>query len=147
MKKRIKIDSSILSFVIILTGILYQFRNLYTEDLLIDDALDFVGLFMILSGTFLRMMARGFKKEHSQQGHGLVMDGPYALTRNPMYLGSFLMGVGFTLIVWPWWSVGLFAILFYIRFNKQMIKEEQYLTKTFKENYESYAKKIQRIFQ
>jgi len=146
MKTRIKIDSAILSFIIILTGFLYQFSRLYTTGPLADDILDFLGVVVVLKGTFIRMAARGYKKAYSKSGQGLVITGPYTLVRNPMYLGSFLMGAGFVLIVWPWWSLPVFAWLFYLRFNKQIIAEEQYLGGLFGKDYTDYMKKVPRLF-
>ena len=61
MKKRVKTDNAILSFVIILTGFLCLFPRLYGTSLLVDDLLDFFGLMVVLSGTYLRMAgALGF---------------------------------------------------------------------------------------
>jgi len=147
MKKRIKIDSAILSFIIILTGVLYQFRDrIYPSDVGIDNIFDFWGLFIVLSGTFLRMIARGYKKANSKSGHELVAKGPYTITRNPMYLGSFLMGAGFILIVWPWWSLPVFGILFYLRFRPQILREEGFLKETFGKSYVEYTRKVARLF-
>jgi protein-S-isoprenylcysteine O-methyltransferase Ste14 len=142
MKQRVKIDSALLQFVIILTGFLYLFPQLYTSNMFFDDIFDFLGLLTVLSGTFLRMSARGHKKIHSRKGHGLVLSGPYTLVRNPMYLGSFLMGSGFVLIVWPWWALPLFSCLFYLRFRRQILKEEKHLMEIFGETYENYCRKI-----
>lgn len=146
MKTRIKIDSAILSFIIILTGFLYQFPWLYTSSRATDNILDFIGIIGVLKGIYFRMAARGYKKAHSQSGHGLVMVGPYTLVRNPMYLGSFLMGTGFVLIVWPWWTAPIFGYLFYVRFIPQIKKEELYLHETFGQDYDEYTKKVPRIF-
>lgn len=146
MKKRVKTDNAILSFVIILTGFLCLFPRLYGTSLLVDDLLDFFGLMVVLSGTYLRMAARGFKKANSKKGGALVIAGPYRLTRNPMYLGSFLMGAGFILIVWPWWMLPFFAALFYLRFNKQIVKEEKKLTETFGDRYKQYLQDVPRLF-
>lgn len=146
MKDRIKIDSAVLSLIIISTGFLYNFPDLYPQSPVCDDLFDFLGLWVVLTGTFVRMAARSHKKFNSAQGHGLVVSGPYTLTRNPMYLGSFLMGVGFILMTWPWWSLPLFAFLFYQRFNIQMTKEEKLLERTFKTNYTDYKAKVPRIF-
>ena len=146
MKRRIQIDSSILSFAIILTGLLYLFPGLYPRCPIWDNICDFIGMMLVLKGTFLRMAARGFKKIHSQKSKDLVTDGPYTLTRNPMYLGSFLMGAGFVLIVWPFWFLPVFAYLFYLRFNKEIAKEEGYLTEIFGDQYKQYCRKVPRLF-
>ena len=111
-----------------------------------DNIFDFLGLFIVLSGTFLRMIARGYKKVNSKSGHQLVAAGPYTISRNPMYLGSFLMGAGFVFIVWPWWSVAVFGVLFYLRFRPQILKEEGYLKKSFGKTHEEYTRKVSRIF-
>jgi len=146
MKKRVKIDSAILSFIIIMTGFLFAFRDLYPRNPFLDDALDFLGFIILLTGIILRMSARGHKKAHSQESEKLVTTGPYTFVRNPMYLGSFLMGAGFILMVWPWWSLPLFAILFYARFTRQIIKEEAHLLKIGGEGYARYCRRVQRIF-
>jgi len=146
MKKRIKIDSSILSLIVLGTGCLFLFKKIYSQNQTFDNVMDFFGMMILLEGILLRMSARGFKKAHSKKSESLVTDGPYSVTRNPMYLGSFLMGVGFVLIAWPWWSVAIFAALFYIRFNKQMVSEEKFLKEKFGEEYENYCQKVSRIF-
>ncbi|MCK5214038.1 MAG: isoprenylcysteine carboxylmethyltransferase family protein [Candidatus Omnitrophica bacterium] len=146
MKKRIKIDSALLSSTIILSGFFYQFPNLYSSNRCLDNILDLLGLAMLLKGVFFRMAARGFKKANSRQGQGLVMRGLYSYTRNPMYLGTFLIGAGFACIVWPWWMLPIFAGLFYMRFNVQVVKEEKHLRKFFGKEYEDYCDKVPRVF-
>jgi protein-S-isoprenylcysteine O-methyltransferase Ste14 len=146
MKKRIQIDSALLSFLVILTGFLYLNKGLYLTSRFWDNVLDFFGIIAVLKGTLLRMMARGHKKANSARGESLVMTGPYTLVRNPMYLGSFLMGVGFILIVWPWWGLPIFAVLFYLRFNQQIVKEEEHLSQVFGADYAAYCQKTPRLF-
>lgn len=146
MKKRIQIDSALLSFLVIFTGFLYLNKGLYLTNRFWDNALDFFGIIAVLKGTLLRMAARGHKKAHSAQGESLVMTGPYTFVRNPMYLGSFLMGAGFILIVWPWWSLPVFAVLFYLRFIQQIVKEEEHLSQLFGEDYAAYCRETPRLF-
>jgi protein-S-isoprenylcysteine O-methyltransferase Ste14 len=146
MKQRIKIDGTLMFSAIILTAMLYFSPYLYSNNLFLDDLCDFVGLIAILKGTYLRMAARGYKKEFSKKGQDLVMSGPYSLTRNPMYLGTYLIGAGFALIVWPWWFLVIFSLLFYFRFNQQMVKEEAHLKKLFGEKYEKYCRQVPRLF-
>ena len=146
MKKRIKIDSSILSFVIVLTGFLYVFPNLYSQSKGFDNVLDVLGILCIVKGVLIRMAARGHKKKFSKKGGDLVTSGLYSMVRNPMYLGSCYLGIGFVLLVWPWWSVPIFLWLFYLRFNKQVLKEEELLTELFGDKYVDYCKATPRIF-
>jgi len=146
MKPRIKIDSALVALTIIISGILYIFRSLYGIGPFGDDVLDFIGFAILIKGILLRMAARGHKKVHSQQGKGLVMTGLYAYMRNPMYLGSFMIGTGYAVMVWPWWSLPIFAFLFYLRFNRQMVKEEEYLGKHFGAAYKNYCQKVPRMF-
>ncbi|MFA5261230.1 MAG: isoprenylcysteine carboxylmethyltransferase family protein [Candidatus Omnitrophota bacterium] len=146
MKKRVKIDSSLLSVAILFTVFLYQFPRLYPSSHPLDNALDCLGFIVIFLGAYVRMSARGVKKAHSQQGAGLVKKGLYTVVRNPMYLGSFTLGAGFILVVWPFWILPVFAALFYLRFNKQIVFEEKWLTKNFGEDYVTYCRKVPRLF-
>jgi protein-S-isoprenylcysteine O-methyltransferase Ste14 len=146
MKERIKVDTALVSVAIILTGVIYQFPHLYPSSRAVDNVLDFIGLIVMLKGAYIRMAARGVKKAHSRQGAGLVKVGLYSFVRNPMYLGSFLMGAGFVLIVWPVWFLPVYAVLFYLRFKRQIVKEEKFLSKHFGKEYEDYCRKVPRLF-
>ncbi len=146
MKTRIKIDTSILFILIIFTGILFQFPRLYPKNVFLDDTLNFIGLWLVLTGIFFRMSARAHKKARSDKGHGLVTTGPYALVRNPMYLGTFLIGAGFILVVWPWFLLPVFTFLFFSRFKIQIRTEEQHLQEIFGPSYATYVRDVPGIF-
>ncbi|HLD69361.1 MAG TPA: isoprenylcysteine carboxylmethyltransferase family protein [Candidatus Omnitrophota bacterium] len=146
MKPRIKIDTTILLGIIALTGILLQFPGLYPKNYFLNAVLDFLGPLAVLTGMFFRMSARGYKKARSENGHGLVTAGPYSLVRNPMYLGTFLVGLGFILVVWPWYLLPVFATFFFQRFNIQIRKEESHLHKIFGASYEAYIQKVPGFF-
>ena len=146
MKPRVKIDTTILFAMIAVTGILFQFPGLYPKNFLIDAVLGFLGLGAVLTGMLLRMSARAYKKARSDNGHGLVSAGPYSLVRNPMYLGTFLIGSGFILIVWPWYLFPVFAVVFFQRFNIQIRKEESHLQEIFGAPYEVYTRDVPGFF-
>lgn len=145
MKKRVQIDTTLLVLVILFTLFLYINRHIYFISPGADNVLDFFGMIVILKGVLLRMSARGHKKAHSRQGDQLVETGPYILTRNPMYLGSFLIGAGFALIVWPWWSWPIFAVFFYMRFIIQIINEEKHLAQLFPDDFTAYCQRAPRL--
>ena len=145
MKKRIQIDTTLLVLVILFTLFLYINRHIYFISPGADNVLDFLGMIVILKGVLLRMSARGHKKAHSRQGGQLVETGPYILTRNPMYLGSFLIGAGFALIVWPWWSWPIFAVFFYMRFIIQIVNEEKHLAQLFPKDFTAYCQRAPRL--
>ena len=145
MKQRIKIDTSLLLLILLFTGFLCLNKHLYVANHTWDRVMDFLGMIVMMKGVLLRMSARGHKRMRSQQGRQLVTTGPYALVRNPMYLGSFMVGMGFLLIVWPWWSLPIFAVFFYLRFNKQIVEEEKYLTRLFGEEFTRYCQKTPRL--
>lgn len=145
MKKRIQIDTTLLVLIILFTLFLYINRHIYFISPGADNVLDFFGMIVVLKGVLLRMSARGHKKAHSRQGDQLVETGPYILTRNPMYLGSFLIGAGFALIVWPWWSWPIFAVFFYMRFIIQIINEEKHLAQLFPDDFTAYCQRAPRL--
>src|SRR5207237_10202837 len=51
-----------------------------------------IGAIVAVPGLALRAWASG----HLRKNESLAIGGPYAYTCNPLYLGSFLLGLGFT---------------------------------------------------
>ena len=51
-----------------------------------------IGAGVSVLGLAIRAWAAG----HIRKNAELAISGPYAFTRNPLYLGSFLLGLGFT---------------------------------------------------
>lgn len=65
------------------------------------------GAIVSLAGVWLRALASG----HLQKNMELTTSGPYAYTRNPLYLGSIIIAIGFAvaaLNVWVW--IGLLVM-------------------------------------
>src|SRR5258706_16263477 len=61
---------------------------------------------------FARLALRAWATGHLRKNDALAVTGPYAYTRNPLYLGSFLIGVGFTIASGRFVLGFLFAALF-----------------------------------
>src|SRR5215210_5115620 len=58
------------------------------------------------------LLARAWASGHIRKAETLAISGPYAFTRNPLYLGTFIMGVGFCVAAGVWWLALLFCALF-----------------------------------
>jgi protein-S-isoprenylcysteine O-methyltransferase Ste14 len=92
---------------------------------------------VILAGLLLRAWAAG----HLRKDTTLTDSGPYAYTRNPLYLGSFVAAMGFA---WGGrsWVLGLiFAAVFVLIYLPVMELEEQHLRQLF-EGYGAYAQRV-----
>lgn len=145
MKRRLKINGVIISAVTLLITFFPRifFRNMGTN--LYDEAMEILGVTFILLGQILRVSARGYKSEYSQNGHALIQGGPYAAVRNPMYLGILLIGLGIVLVLFNWWVVIIFLSVFITRYLLLMFREEKRLKILFPQAYRDYSKKVPRL--
>lgn len=92
------------------------------------------GLIMALAGISLRVWASG----HLVKGRVLATHGPYRWTRNPLYLGSFLMGIGFCVAAAQPLLLAAFLILFPSIYIPVIKREEQELSAAFGSSFEAY---------
>ena len=97
-----------------------------------------IGGAIALPGLALRAWATG----HLRKNDALATTGPYAYTRNPLYLGSFVMGVGFTIASGRLILGIIFAALFLGIYVPVMRVESATLTQLFGERYLRYAKAV-----
>jgi protein-S-isoprenylcysteine O-methyltransferase Ste14 len=74
------------------------------------------------------------------------VNGPYRYSRNPIYLGFAIAGVGSALGFNTWWML-LSVLVFVLLANKIVIeKEEEYLERKFGESYLDYQRQTRRWF-
>jgi len=91
-------------------------------------------------GLFVRAMASGHVKKNEQ----LASTGPYAYCRNPLYLGSFIVAIGFAIGARDVWVAAGIAILFVVIYVPVMRSEETFLRQHFTE-FENYASRVPRL--
>jgi protein-S-isoprenylcysteine O-methyltransferase Ste14 len=87
------------------------------------------------AGLAIRAYAAG----HLAKNRTLAMSGPYACTRNPLYLGSALMGAGFALAGGRWILALACVVLFATIYWPVIRREEEYLRREFGGVYDHYA--------
>ena len=97
-----------------------------------------IGAVISIIGLLIRAWAAG----HIRKNQKLAISGPYAFTRNPLYVGSFVMGLGFTIASGVWWLAILFAILFLGIYLPVMRVEAKELIAIFGDEFEKYAKAV-----
>ena len=99
-----------------------------------------IGAIVVVPGLLIRALASG----HVRKNESLATSGPYAYTRNPLYLGSLLMGVGFAVAARSWW-VGLALVVMFFAIYVPVIRDEEaFLRRTFPE-FEAYARRVPRM--
>jgi protein-S-isoprenylcysteine O-methyltransferase Ste14 len=99
-----------------------------------------VGSIVIAPGLLIRALASG----HVRKNEALATSGPYAYTRNPLYLGSLVMGVGFAVAAQSWW-VGVALVVMFLAIYLPVIRDEEtFLRKKFPE-FEEYARRVPRM--
>lgn len=96
------------------------------------------GLVPLLAGVFLRLWAAG----HIRKNEDLARSGPYRFTRNPLYLGSFLMGAGLGIQSGIWWLAPVFLPLFLAVYLTVMKQEEKDLEKRFGERFREFRGRV-----
>jgi len=98
------------------------------------------GALLILAGLGVRALASG----HLQKNEKLATTGPYAYTRNPLYLGSLVIAVGFTIAARSL-SVGCILLLLFVAIYLPVIRaEESYLSERFPE-FLDYRRQVPRL--
>jgi protein-S-isoprenylcysteine O-methyltransferase Ste14 len=146
MKKRLKINGIIMGFAALAIVFFPKcFLRVYSGSIQ-EEILEALGFAFILLGQIIRVSARGYKAEHSQDSRALIQGGPYQVVRNPMYLGIFLIGLGVVLAVFKWWAIVVFVAVFIIRYILLIYKEEKKLCLMFPQAYPEYCRKVPRIF-
>jgi len=109
-----------------------------------------ISILLLALGVILAVWAqRIFRKEHTttdptQTSSKLVTWGPYGLSRNPMYVGLFLIFIGLSGVFTLVWSIILqIPVFYYVNWVVIPVEEAQ-LRKTFGDAYEQYCKKVRR---
>ena len=97
-------------------------------------------LLLVLPGLWLRGYAAGYVKKNRE----LTQTGPYAHTRNPLYVGSMLMAAGFAVALLSWPIALALAIGFLVIYVPVIASEERFLRATFPD-FDDYCRRVPRL--
>jgi Putative protein-S-isoprenylcysteine methyltransferase len=105
------------------------------------DPLAMLGVSLVVAGLLIRSWAAGTLRKYRQ----LITTGPYALVRNPLYFGSFLMMGGFCTLVGDWLMLVLVMAPMIVLYWLAVRDEEQGLAEAFPDQWPAYAARVPRF--
>jgi len=100
-----------------------------------------VGAGLVIPGLVIRALASGYLQKNKQ----LATGGPYAYTRNPLYVGSLTLSVGFALAARSGWIVAGIVLLFFVIYLPVIRAEESFLRERFPQ-FDEYAREVPSLF-
>jgi protein-S-isoprenylcysteine O-methyltransferase Ste14 len=99
-----------------------------------------IGIVVTIPGILLRALASGHVKKNEE----LTTSGPYAYTRNPLYLGSLIMAAGFAVAARSVWVLLVIFAMFFAIYLPVIRSEETYLRQAFPA-FDEYARNVPRL--
>jgi len=96
---------------------------------------------LVILGLVVRALASG----HVKKNEVLTVTGPYAYTRNPLYFGSLILGIGFVVAARSLWIVVLVLAMFFAIYLPVIRAEEEFLRSRFPE-FAEYERNVPRLF-
>lgn len=109
----------------------------------IDISCVVVGYIMVVTATFLRLWCSIYI--YGYKGHSLVVQGPYSVVRNPLYIASFIGAFGLGLISENVILLGVLAFCFLIYYPFVVINEERELEAELGSIYTDYKARVPRF--
>lgn len=112
-----------------------------------------IGFLIALSGELIRLWGVSWAGSETRTtgtvgGVFLIISGPFAHVRNPLYVGNILMYLGIGIMSFALFPYLQIAALVFFGFQYHFIvkEEEEYLRKTYSKDYEEFTKNVPRFF-
>lgn len=100
----------------------------------------FVGLGLLLASQVVRVWAAGY----IDKDNSLVTGGPFAYTRNPLYLSNLGAALGFVLMCGRWELLAPVVAGWFLLHLPTVSTEEEFLRGRFGEKYDQYCQRVPR---
>lgn len=95
------------------------------------------GLAIALAGIALRIWSAGYIEKNDR----LATGGPYSLCRNPLYLGSFIFGIGSVIAIRVWWMLPVYILGFALFYVPTVMNEQKFLSGKFGEEFAEFCRR------
>jgi protein-S-isoprenylcysteine O-methyltransferase Ste14 len=107
-----------------------------------------IGVVVTLAGEVIRLWGvhhiGAISRTRADRLGALVDTGPFALVRNPLYIGNIALWVGFALTARLAWMAPLIALILALEYHAIVKWEEQFLVSRLGEAYRQYAARVPR---
>lgn len=156
-KERFQIYFRLKSIIFLLAELLIIWTTFFSTTYfpwpktLLSGLITIFGLGLYFTGIFIAVWAKvtmksnwGMPAEHDiKKQNKIITKGPFAFSRNPIYLGLILVILGYTLALRSYSILLVPLVILY--FYKAALKEEKILTKYFGKEYLEYKTKVRRF--
>lgn len=128
-------------------AVIYPFGFFFLFFCFLNEASLRAGIGYIIAGVLIRLWSNGYAIKNDK----LTTSGPYAYVRNPLYLGTFLIAIGFVMVLKSQpplleWSAGvLFLLALSFMYYRTVEAEEGMLSTKFKDAYKDYCQRVPAI--
>jgi protein-S-isoprenylcysteine O-methyltransferase Ste14 len=99
------------------------------------------GFVVSMVGEFIQLWSFASLDKNSD----LAIRGPYAMVRNPMYLGRYFILLGFLMLLGQWWVLAVYTVGYWFYMDTRVEREESHLRPIFGARYEEYCAHVRRF--
>ena len=99
-----------------------------------------------LAVSFLGLLLRTWASGHLTKDKELTVSGPYRYTRNPLYLGNLIIGLGIIIASRSLWVLGILVVYFLLFYPLIIQVEAEKMKRLFPREYEEYVSKTSVFF-
>ncbi len=113
-------------------------------------AMNTAGWILVAASVVLLIWAQATFLRHrttlipNRPASAMVTDGPYAFTRNPMYVSLILLYVGLALLTGMLWPVLILPVPLVLLTILVIRREERYLESAFGDDYSEFRRRVRR---
>ncbi len=119
-------------------AVIYPFAILMAIFCTLDNHSLRAGIGYIIAGMLIRLWSNGYAIKNDK----LTTSGPYAFVRNPLYLGTFLIALGFVIVLKTSFMGAALMIALGIMYYRTVKDEQGMLTAKFGDAYRDYCQKV-----
>ena len=114
-----------------------------------DEVADLLGLVVMMVGEGIRLWGLRAAVQSTRgkviKARALVTTGAYAVIRNPLYLGNFLIGLGFCVVIGVSWVFLVYGLACGVFYGVIIFAEEAFLARTYPTAYAAYRAQVPRL--